>query len=102
MVGLHEVFKEVILFYGRLIRRILFIKKLISVLLSFALTFNIVGQCQTLNASAIEVDQASQQALGQKPCKDPQNISLMAALVTVFISCLELLCCLGLDIENAT
>lgn len=66
-------------------------KKLISVLLSFSLIFNIAGCGQMYDVSAVEANQANQQSLEQDLCKDPKNISLMAALVTVVTSLLKLL-----------
>lgn len=66
-------------------------KKLISVLLSFSLIFNVAGYGQTCDVSAVEVNQANQQGLEQDLCKDPKNISLMAALITVVTSLLKLL-----------
>lgn len=66
-------------------------KKLISVLLSFSLIFNVAGYGQTCDVSAVEVNQANQQGLEQDFCKDPKNISLMAALITVVTSLLKLL-----------
>ena len=67
-------------------------KKLISVLLSFLMIFNIIGYSQTYDVSAVEGNQANQQCLKQDLCKDPKNISLMDALITVVTSFLELLC----------
>lgn len=72
-------------------------KKLISVLLSFSLIFNVIGYGQTCDVSAVEANQANQQCLEQDLCKDPKNISLLAASLTVVASILELLCylCVG-------
>lgn len=69
-------------------------KKLISVLLSFLLIFNVAGYGQMCDVSAVEANQANQQGLEQDLCKDPKNISLLAASLTVVASILELLCCL--------
>lgn len=72
-------------------------KKLISVLLSFLMIFNIIGYSQTCEVNAVEGNQANQQCLKQDLCKDPKNISFMAALITVVTSFLELLCCLCIE-----
>lgn len=72
-------------------------KKLISVLLSFSLIFNVIGYDQMCEVNAVEGNQANQQCLKQDLCKDPKNISFMAALITVVTSFLELLCCLCVE-----
>lgn len=69
-------------------------KKLISVLLSFLLIFNVAGYGQMCDVSAVEANQANQQGLEQDLCKDPEKIGFITAALTVVTSLLELLCCL--------
>lgn len=72
-------------------------KKLISVLLSFSLIFNVAGYGQVCDVSAVEANQANQQGLEQDLCKDPEKIGFITAALTVVTSLLELLCylCVG-------